>query len=57
MLNTLKKLFKSNPNKYLDDGVKQYCRYEFGSDWQYAYNCWLIDKKFPNHPDIRRKSI
>ena len=57
MLNTLKKLFKSNPNKYLDDGVKQYCRYEFGTDWQYAYNCWLVDKKFPNHHDIRRKSI
>ena len=46
MLKLLKNIFKS-PQSHLDEGVKQFCLSEYGREWQYAYNCYKIDGRFP----------
>jgi|TARA_R100000951_G_scaffold19300_1_gene16133 hypothetical protein len=52
MINKLKKIFKATPKNYLDDGIKQYCVHEYGKDWQFAYNCWKNDKRFPSQRQL-----
>ena len=32
-----------------EDGIENYCRAEYGKDWEYAYNCYKNDGKFPNY--------
>lgn len=52
MLNLIKKIFKK-PSTHLNDGIMQFCKAEYGNDWQYAYLCYLKDKRFPLSVPIR----
>lgn len=52
MLNLLKNIFKT-PSKHLEDGVMQFCKAEYGDDWQYAYVCYQKDGRFPSSVSIR----
>ena len=51
MMNFIKKLFKA-PREHLDEGIENFCKAEYGDDWQWAYISYKHDKKFPN--SIRR---
>tara|TARA_R110000824_G_scaffold106385_1_gene251393 strand:+ start:167 stop:328 length:162 start_codon:yes stop_codon:yes gene_type:complete len=51
MINFIKKLFKA-PREHLDEGIENFCKAEYGDDWQWAYISYKHDKKFPN--SIRR---
>ncbi len=31
----------------MDEGVKEFCRAEYGREWKYAYNCYKLDGRFP----------
>jgi hypothetical protein len=42
-LNFFSGLFSNNPN----EDLKNYCRSEYGSDWQWAYNEYLNNNEFP----------
>ncbi len=31
----------------MDEGVKEFCMAEYGREWEYAYNCYKLDGRFP----------
>ena len=31
-----------------DENIIKFCRYEYGTEWQWAYYIWQRDRKFPN---------
>lgn len=47
-----KKIFSFN-NDNTDNGIKQFCKAEFGSDWYYAYLTYKQDGKFPYMVRVR----
>ena len=42
-LNFFSILFKNNP----ENDLKNYCKAEYGNDWQWAYNEYLNYNEFP----------
>jgi len=32
-----------------ENGVIQFCKAEYGKEWEHAYICWLEDGQFPNY--------
>ena len=31
-----------------DENIIEFCRYEYGTEWQWAYHTWQRERKFPN---------
>jgi len=52
MLNLLKNIFKK-PSVHLNEGIIQFCKAEYGEDWNYAYLCYQKDGRFPISVSIR----
>jgi|GEM_PF-1254066 len=50
-LNFFNGFFKQK--EFNDAGIKEYCRTEYKKDWEYAYLCYIEDKRFPNSLNIR----
>lgn len=50
-LNFFSTFFKNNPN----EDLKNYCRSEYGSDWQWAYNEYLQYNEFPR--SFKRRNL
>ena len=42
-----KKLFGSNDDSF-DNGIRTFCKNEYGKDWYFAYVSYKQDGKFPN---------
>ncbi len=31
-----------------DENIIKFCRYEYGTEWKWAYHTWQRERKFPN---------
>ena len=34
-----------------DENIINFCRTEYGTEWQWAYSTWQRERRFPNHLD------
>jgi hypothetical protein len=39
-----------------DENIIDFCRAEYGRDWQWAYSTYKKQGRFPNHLDTYRKA-